>query len=1006
MRATAQPWLCTVALLLLAGALCTIDASRIPDGRFVDRASGTDVTSPRRSLLLKGGTDTAAGRHPYFVSVRDFSPLTSFSTLGPSWPDSVNSASMPHACGGFLLNTLALPSGPAVSLYQFVITSASCVRYMASPVVIISTDKSDTSFGPYRRPCWPEPAAGPCPVNPDTGIAPRWPQVRTTYATYYHELWNNVTGSEYDVALLILDSQALPNAAGNCVTCVGLQTSRVGDGVSLTAIGMGSKYKQQAVASTNLQSIKVKTTSLTSCNTDRAAPGGNYFAKVWGFLNSVRPATANQVCTVPDTSAQPNGICRLDDGGPLLALGAGPAADQVVGIAAPPTETCNSAKDPSVYTDASKTINWVQRVVRAATPILGVGGFQAPNITATNAVAGLGIRTVYGYSMKIQYVNRTSGANAACTNDDTGVSLINVAGPNAVVWSKTFLQKGFWDPIGRAPVKSINGEYNPFQVNIVSCSNGALKLEWSSSKNFTQMKQQLDGALLPANDANWNTGARFWARYLRCDANVGSPATNPLAIRSFEISTGKGSWKRYLAGAAPNTAQAVYNVDLTGYPTDCDGALELEDGSIAPLQDPPFVDPSSTVGCVQTPTEYLAAFEARQTRCVSPNLFSRLTSGDNVAAAKAGLGLDQRLAYFWSGSDVLAKYARIGYPQTIGYSTISTPVGLDDNANGLALTEQVGYPAAYSNVAKVWVLNVFTRAALQEAADTFKATLGAAPPYKVGVGPFSATWDGWKAYYEYVWSNLAGGAFRLPDAAINVLKNTDFKALTGCAAECAYSVDQFPTPVNTSPLVTQPRNPAPNADCPAPAAGTTPIQATALVYDGGPAGTVPVAGGGTASYRNASELCNADWKTAFNQWAPFYAERGCGQAKNVAAGQKLRDLVNAAPNARMQAMYFRAFLTFFCAGTSNSLFSGDGYTYTGFGGTLSPLGTEFITSPLTVGAATLNDNTKMVQIPFCISGTNGGRPNAGGTCDLPANPVTRREARSPSPPLPPPPPKP
>lgn len=46
------------------------------------------------------------------------------------------------------------------------------------------------------------------------------------------------------------------------------------------------------------------------------------------------------------------------------------------------------------------------------------------------------------------------------------------------------------------------------------------------------------------------------------------------------------------------------------------------------------------------------------------------------------------------------------------------------------------------------MLNVFTRAALQEAADTFKATLGAAPPYKVGVGPFSATWDGWKAYYE------------------------------------------------------------------------------------------------------------------------------------------------------------------------------------------------------------------------------------------------------------------
>lgn len=50
-------------------------------------------------------------------------------------------------------------------------------------------------------------------------------------------------------------SQALPTAAGKCASCVGLQTSRVGDSVSLTAIGMGSKYKQQAVASTNLQSV-------------------------------------------------------------------------------------------------------------------------------------------------------------------------------------------------------------------------------------------------------------------------------------------------------------------------------------------------------------------------------------------------------------------------------------------------------------------------------------------------------------------------------------------------------------------------------------------------------------------------------------------------------------------------------------------------------------------------------------------------------------------------------
>lgn len=39
-------------------------------------------------------------------------------------------------------------------------------------------------------------------------------------------------------------------------------------------------------------------------------------------------------------------------------------------------------------------------------------------------------------------------------------------------------------------------------------------------------------------------------------------------------------------------------------------------------------------------------------------------------------------------------------------------------------------------------------------------------------------------------------------------------------------------------------------------------------------------------------------------------------------------LASPHPPSLQQAMYFRAFLTFFCAGTSNSLFSGDGYTYT------------------------------------------------------------------------------
>lgn len=80
---------------------------------------------------------------------------------------------------------------------------------------------------------------------------------------------------------------------------------------------------------------------------------------------------------------------------------------------------------------------------------------------------------------------------------------------------------------------------------------------------------------------------------------------------------------------------------------------------------PPTCTCSSLLGeqaeCVQTPAEYVAAFEARAPRCVSPGLVGRVISARNASA----LGEDSaaKLAYFWSNSDVLAKYLRIGYPE-------------------------------------------------------------------------------------------------------------------------------------------------------------------------------------------------------------------------------------------------------------------------------------------------------------------------------------------------------
>lgn len=62
----------------------------------------------------------------------------------------------------------------------------------------------------------------------------------------------------------------------------------------------------------------------------------------------------------------------------------------------------------------------------------------------------------------------------------------------------------------------------------------------------------------------------------------------------------------------------------------------------------------------------------------------------------------------------------------------------------------------------------------------------------------------------------------------------------------------------------------------------------------------------------------------------------------------------------------------------NPLFSGDGYTFTGTGGTLAPLGREMVVGPFEV---TWRPN-EIVSIPVCISARNGGRPNAAGVCSL------------------------
>ncbi|PSC74537.1 protocadherin-related 15 [Micractinium conductrix] len=356
--------------------------------------------------------------------------------------------------------------------------------------------------------------------------------------------------------------------------------------------------------------------------------------------------------------------------------------------------------------------------------------------------------------------------------------------------------------------------------------------------------------------------------------------------------------------------------------------------------------------CVETPQEYIAAFEAEAPRCVSPCLFGRITHGATVEEALPTSSMfSVKVAYYVSGSDVLAKYLRIGYPDVPGLSTAWNDSGLTAVSNGVALLEQVGYSKSDLNASSVYVLNVFPEEVLKAAT----AELAGSLPFGGGMPPSMATWDIVRAFYEQVYQEQG---LVVPHQALGVLKTTTFADLSGCPAQCAYAVPAryYPNANYTSPLVVLPRGA--DGKCPPAPVGTKPTPPTA--------------------FETTSELCSDEWKEAYNATASLFPPQ-CSPEANAEAGAGLARLVNATDGPTPQALLFRTFLMQYCAGDSNSIWSGDGYTYTGTDGTLAPLGTEFLVSPFNVSWS----EGAIASIPFCISATNEGRPNADGVCELP-----------------------
>ncbi|KAL4444284.1 hypothetical protein ABPG75_012021 [Micractinium tetrahymenae] len=360
--------------------------------------------------------------------------------------------------------------------------------------------------------------------------------------------------------------------------------------------------------------------------------------------------------------------------------------------------------------------------------------------------------------------------------------------------------------------------------------------------------------------------------------------------------------------------------------------------------------------CVSTPVEYVEAFEKQQPRCVSPDLFGRISNGRNAAAAAlSDDALSGRLANFWSGQDVLEKYLRFGYPEIIGASTATNDSGLDSDSSGLTFLQQVCQSCALPSCAcpAVWTAPALP-CSPPRAALTSHALRSL--PYGGGIPTLAPTWTALADYFAYVFSS---DNLEVSNASIAILDEEFFGELTGCTPECAYKWRRFPEGNRTTALYTQPR--WDNGTCPPPQRGSQRTEPTA--------------------FEETSKLCDQEWQDALNATQGLFPVRSCTFDQNAAAGRGLAQLLREAQgDARKQALLFRAFLIQYCPGNFNTIFSGNGFTYTGVSGMLSPLGTEFISSPLLVSAWPDGEHA---AIPFCISGTNGGRPTSDGVCEMP-----------------------
>lgn len=289
-----------------------------------------------------------------------------------------------------------------------------------------------------------------------------------------------------------------------------------------------------------------------------------------------------------------------------------------------------------------------------------------------------------------------------------------------------------------------------------------------------------------------------------------------------------------------------------------------------------------------------------------------------------------------------------------------------------------GLAGNFANISRAYAIHIVSRRALKALLYS-PAHNAARREYRTNVNPLTPTWPNVRDYFSYIFQDIG---LAIPAAVVPVLESLTEQELTGCPTQCAYTIAAFPGPGPASvPLTVQPR--APDGGCPssqellASTGFVAALEAPTAVERTSPLCTGNSAGGKARP-----------WVPKIDSLAAVSAQRGtgaCTRAASLAAARLLKaQLAATAGDAIEQAQWFRAYLLQTCNGEFNTLFSGNGFTYTGLGGLLSATASEFIVSPF--NASQLGPGAR-ASVGFCINGLNGGQPNAQGLCPAPPAPT-------------------